>query len=1583
MKRTLFLLLAFCLVSFSFGRVGPVSQYGQLQAGKNSAGQGRIYGSCQGVKSGSEVQVQGMSLFWSIAGDVGDFWNSSTVTGLVQRQNIQLIRAAMGVDEDWGSGNYFTNQSKYQGMMDAVVQAAIDNDIYVIIDYHSHKASSDVNSAKSFFSRMAQKWGGYDNVIFEVFNEPTSQSWNEIKTYANAVVATIRQYSDNLVLVGNPSWDQFPNYAINNEVTDSKNNIAYTFHFYAGSHSTGNEGSHAVSAMNSGLSVFVSEWGTVNADGDGGVSNNASTWLTWMNQYKLSGANWAVSTKNEGASYFNGSAWNYSESGKWVNSNIFSKLPTSYTACSAGPQPASSSSVKPNSSAAQSSSSATTTKKYALVDDLEDKDDISLWGGKWDVYNDNSNQAQSTSTLSFVNGNASTGAVQMDYTLNKGSYEFSPFVGIVVDVNADGETTENLSKCTSLQYDYKGAAHSFRVENPSEATGYNYYQMAVDGSNSWTTKRISWSSLKQQTGWGTSVTLDYAKQNVRAFSWQIEGSTGDKGTLQIDNVKCVGLPDAPVSSSSAKSSSSVIPPSSSSVASSSSATPSSSSVAPPSSSSNAVYSVVGDLEQTVARNTAIDTVKVTGVTSFTRSSWNAYFLDFKVNNGTLTISGIVPDYFNNNSAVEKFTVNGQSLQFELTISAATSSSSVASSSSTPTYTVIWKNADGATLETDEGVLKGSVPTYDGAVPTLAPDVQYTYTFDSWDPEVMAANADATYMAVYSKVLNKYTVTWKNGNTTLETDKNVVYGTLPEYNGETPTKSETAQFSYTFVGWTPEVAAVTGVATYSAVFDSTVRSYVVTFKNDNGKVLQAVNVRYGETPKYTGYTPEKPADEEYTYEFDGWSPEIVAVTGAATYTAQFKGTLIPVQSSSSEVASSSSEEESSSSQEQSSSSQELSSSSEEQPGSSTTVVDLDWHSNAGLTNDTETGVTVGQSEPYSSPRVVTKVVGDVENGVDYVFSFDVFLTPYGDEMDMQVVLGSYCDESTVLEKGKEQTISCTFKASADESVMLTLTMPGSRWEPVTISNVSLKANVGPTTHTVFWKNDDGTVLETDEDVAEGDVPEYNGATPAKTVTAQFSYTFAGWEESVAASGDVTYTATFDAILRKYTVSWVNENGNEISSAQVEYGTMPAFDGEQPSKFADAQYSYTFAGWTPDVVAVGGDAIYTAKFNKTLRSYTVTWKNEDGNVLETDASVDYGAMPMFDGATPTKSADDQYTYTFADWDPHVSAVKGNVTYTATFSAEAIAVVSSSSEQVVESSSSEQVEESSSSEEVVESSSSENVEQSSSSEEPVSSASNGLVISGNLQQTVVKGGSFVTVTISGVESWERSYEAYVYWLDFNQVDDNLVISQPTYHSTEWMDVGNQTQKFTVNGTQYEISVDIVAASAVSSSSAEESSSSEVVEESSSSEAVSSSNSVEVSSSSESNIMSSGSEIVYSSSANYVGPSSNSNYAEASSNSNYIGPSSDSNYSGSNGDNSLAISAGALAQLKMSFRHNVLTVAVPKPSLVRVQVFDMLGNRVKTFQDSFAGTREVSLQGLPQGSYMVRVVTGSSAKTSRINIR
>lgn len=383
---------------------GPVSQYGQLQTGTNSAGQGRIYGSCPTWSvSGKEVQVKGMSLFWSINPTSAAFWDASVITRMVKEHHIQLIRAAMGVDEEWGDGNYFTETSYYQSLMDEVVQAAIDNDIYVIIDYHSHRAHEDVASAQSFFSRMASKWGGYDNVIFEIFNEPACitggsgdctdidyggdfVSWTTIKNYANKVISTIRQYSDNLIIVGTPMWDQQPNAAIGSKVTDIANNTAYAFHYYAGTHSTTIEGANAVKAMNAGLSVFVSEWGTINADGKGAVATSNSTWQTWMNTYKLSSANWSLTNLTEdatslyggdgqGGSYFSASTkptsttWSYSKSGQWMNANVFATLPTTYTDCESGATTKSSSSVAKLSSSSvkpASSSSAKTVSSSSV-----------------------------------------------------------------------------------------------------------------------------------------------------------------------------------------------------------------------------------------------------------------------------------------------------------------------------------------------------------------------------------------------------------------------------------------------------------------------------------------------------------------------------------------------------------------------------------------------------------------------------------------------------------------------------------------------------------------------------------------------------------------------------------------------------------------------------------------------------------------------------------------------------------------------------------------------------------------------------------------------------------------------------------------------------------------------------------------------------------------------------------------------------------------------------------------------------------------------------------------------------------------
>ena len=66
------------------------------------------------------------------------------------------------------------------------------------------------------------------------------------------------------------------------------------------------------------------------------------------------------------------------------------------------------------------------------------------------------------------------------------------------------------------------------------------------------------------------------------------------------------------------------------------------------------------------------------------------------------------------------------------------------------------------------------------------------------------------------------------------------------------------------------------------------------------------------------------------------------------------------------------------------------------------------------------------------------------------------------------------------------------------------------------------------------------------------------------------------------------------------------------------------------------------------------------------FTVTWKNYDGSVLETDENVASGTIPAYNGATPVKPADDHYIYTFAGWSPTVVTVTGDATYVATYTA-----------------------------------------------------------------------------------------------------------------------------------------------------------------------------------------------------------------------------------------------------------------------------------------------------------------------------
>ncbi|MBE6032904.1 MAG: hypothetical protein E7224_06900, partial [Clostridiales bacterium] len=221
-------------------------------------------------------------------------------------------------------------------------------------------------------------------------------------------------------------------------------------------------------------------------------------------------------------------------------------------------------------------------------------------------------------------------------------------------------------------------------------------------------------------------------------------------------------------------------------------------------------------------------------------------------------------------------------------------------------------------------------------------------------------------------------------------------------------------------------------------------------------------------------------------------------------------------------------------------------------------------------------------------------------------------------------------------------------------------------PIT-GDVTIRAlyNESINEYTVIWKNHDGTVLETDHDVVYGTTPSYDGAVPEKTGDAQYSYSFTGWSPMVSAvTGNVEYTAQFGQSVNKYTITFKNWDGTVLQSQELEYGAMPGY-AATPVKPGDAQHSWTFTGWSPAVAPVTGDQTYTAQFGESVNGYTVTWKNYDGTVLETDLNVLYGTTPSYDSADPVKPGTARYSYTWTGWTPAVSSVTGDATYTAEFS------------------------------------------------------------------------------------------------------------------------------------------------------------------------------------------------------------------------------------------------------------------------------------------------------------------------------
>lgn len=282
--------------------------------------------------SGNPYQLKGVSthgLAW-----FPEYVNKDAFQTIRDDWGGNVIRLAMYTDE---SGGYCSGGDKEQlkALIDTGVNAATELGMYVIIDWHIlHDTDPKINQAEAekFFAEMSAKYANYDNVLYEICNEPNGgATWEgSVKPYAETIIPIIRKNDkDAIIIVGTPTWSQDVDIVADNPITGQKN-IMYAVHFYAATH-TDNIRNKVTYALDKGLPIFVSEFSLCDASGNGANDfNQAEKWFDLIDGNKLSYCSWSLSNKAETSALIQSgcsktSGWEeseLSETGKWIRNQI-------------------------------------------------------------------------------------------------------------------------------------------------------------------------------------------------------------------------------------------------------------------------------------------------------------------------------------------------------------------------------------------------------------------------------------------------------------------------------------------------------------------------------------------------------------------------------------------------------------------------------------------------------------------------------------------------------------------------------------------------------------------------------------------------------------------------------------------------------------------------------------------------------------------------------------------------------------------------------------------------------------------------------------------------------------------------------------------------------------------------------------------------------------------------------------------------------------------------------------------------------------------------------------------------------------
>ena len=267
-----------------------------VRGGVSENGWLRVKGTRLCNEQGKPVVLRGMSthgLQW-----YGQYANARSIQNTAA-WGANVFRVAMYT----GEGGYLSRPDEIKARAVAAVDAAVEADLYVILDWHilsDGNPADHTDEAAAFFDQMSRRYADCPAVLYEICNEPNGNvTWSgDVKPYAEAVIRAIRANSPKaVILVGSPTWSQDLHQAAADPLTGE--NLMYTLHFYAGTHGQWLR-DRIDQVMARGLPVFVSEWGTSRADGGGGVfPEETKTWLDFLALRGISWCNWSLCDKNE------------------------------------------------------------------------------------------------------------------------------------------------------------------------------------------------------------------------------------------------------------------------------------------------------------------------------------------------------------------------------------------------------------------------------------------------------------------------------------------------------------------------------------------------------------------------------------------------------------------------------------------------------------------------------------------------------------------------------------------------------------------------------------------------------------------------------------------------------------------------------------------------------------------------------------------------------------------------------------------------------------------------------------------------------------------------------------------------------------------------------------------------------------------------------------------------------------------------------------------------------------------------------------------------------------------------------------